>query len=53
MVDSETLASILRNLRSNLEKLHILAALPQDMFLQSFTNVESAKLMLCHMAGVH
>ncbi len=46
MVDPETLASIIGNLRGYLEKLHILAALPQDVFLQAFTNVESAKHLL-------
>jgi uncharacterized protein YutE (UPF0331/DUF86 family) len=46
VVDPETLASIIGNLRSYLEKLHILAALPRDEFLQDFTNVESAKHLL-------
>lgn len=46
MVDPETLASIIGNLRGYLEKLHILAALPQSAFLQDFTKVESAKYLL-------
>lgn len=46
MVDLDTLASILGNLRGCLEKLTILAALPEGTFLQDFTNVESAKHLL-------
>lgn len=46
MVDPDTLASILSNLRDSLEKLDILAALPQDRFSQDFTNSESAKHLL-------
>ena len=46
MVNLETLTSILNNLRGYLEKLTILAALPQETFLQDFTNVESAKHLL-------
>jgi len=46
MVDPDTLASILGNLRSYLEKLAILAALPEEVFLRDFTNVESAKHLL-------
>ncbi len=46
MVDPDTLASILSNLRDSLEKLDILAALPQDRFVQDFTNVESTKHLL-------
>jgi uncharacterized protein YutE (UPF0331/DUF86 family) len=46
MVDPDTLASILGNLNGYLGKLAILAALPEDAFLQDFTNVESAKHLL-------
>lgn len=46
MVDPDTLASILSNLRGSLEKLDVLASLPQDRFVQDFTNVESAKHLL-------
>jgi uncharacterized protein YutE (UPF0331/DUF86 family) len=46
VVDPETLASIIGNLRGYLEKLHILTALPRDAFLQDFTNVESGKHLL-------
>ncbi len=46
MVDPETLASIISNLRRYLEKLHTLLALPRATFLQDFTNVESAKHLL-------
>ena len=46
MVDPDTLASILSNLRSYLKKLAILAALPKETFLRDFTNVESAKHLL-------
>lgn len=46
MVDPDTLASILSSLRGYLEKLAILAALPEETFLQDFTNVESAKHLL-------
>ncbi len=46
MVDPDTLASILGNLRGYLEKLAILAALSEEAFLRDFTNVESAKHLL-------
>jgi uncharacterized protein YutE (UPF0331/DUF86 family) len=46
MVDPDTLASILGNLRGYLEKLAVLATLPQKAFLQDFTKVESAKHLL-------
>jgi uncharacterized protein YutE (UPF0331/DUF86 family) len=46
MVDPDTLASILNNLRGCLKKLAILAALPEKTFLNDFTNVESAKHLL-------
>jgi uncharacterized protein YutE (UPF0331/DUF86 family) len=46
MVDPDTLASILGNLNGYLGKLAILTALPEDAFLQDFTNVESAKHLL-------
>ncbi len=46
MVDPDTLASILGNLRGYLKKLAILAALPEEAFLRDFTNVESAKHLL-------
>jgi uncharacterized protein YutE (UPF0331/DUF86 family) len=46
MVDPDTLAAILSNLRGYLKKLAILAALPEETFLQDFTNVESAKHLL-------
>jgi uncharacterized protein YutE (UPF0331/DUF86 family) len=46
MVDQETLASILNNLKGYLSKLNILAALPKDDFLKDFTNTESAKHLL-------
>ena len=46
MVDPDTLASILNNLRRYLKKLAILAALPEKTFLDDFTNVESAKHLL-------
>jgi uncharacterized protein YutE (UPF0331/DUF86 family) len=46
MVDLDTLASILGNLRGYLEKLALLAALPEGAFLQDFKNVESAKHLL-------
>jgi len=46
MVDPDTLASILGNLRGYVEKLAILAALSEETFLQDFTNVESAKRLL-------
>lgn len=46
MVDPETLATILNNLRAYLGKLAILAALPQEAFTQDFTKVESAKHLL-------
>ena len=46
MVDLDTLNSILNNLQSYLEKLAILASRPEEVFLQDFTNVESAKHLL-------
>lgn len=46
MVDPDTLASILNNLRGYLKKLAILAALPEKTFLDDFTNVESTKHLL-------
>ena len=46
MVNPDTLGSILNNLRGYLDKLSILAALPEEAFLQEFTNVESAKRLL-------
>jgi len=46
MVDPDTLASILNNLRGYLKKLTILAALSEKPFLDDFTNVESAKHLL-------
>jgi uncharacterized protein YutE (UPF0331/DUF86 family) len=46
MVDPDTLASILGNLQGYLEKLATLAAIPEDAFLQDFTNIESAKHLL-------
>jgi uncharacterized protein YutE (UPF0331/DUF86 family) len=46
MVNPDTLGSILSNLRGYLDKLSILAALPEEAFLQEFTNVESAKRLL-------
>jgi uncharacterized protein YutE (UPF0331/DUF86 family) len=46
MVDPDTLASILSNLRGYLKKLAVLAALPKETFLQHFANVESAKHLL-------
>jgi uncharacterized protein YutE (UPF0331/DUF86 family) len=46
MVDPDTLASILGNLRGFLEKLAFLAVLPEETFRQDFTNVESAKHLL-------
>ena len=46
MVDPDTLASILNNLRGSMEKLAILAALSEGAFLQDFTNVESTKHLL-------
>jgi uncharacterized protein YutE (UPF0331/DUF86 family) len=46
MVDPDTLASILGNLRGYLKKLVILAELPEEVFLRDFTNVESAKYLL-------
>ena len=46
MVDPETLATILNNLRNYLGKLAILAALPQEAFTQDFTKVDSAKHLL-------
>jgi hypothetical protein len=46
MVNPDTLGSILSNLRGYLDKLSILATLPEEAFLQEFTNVESAKRLL-------
>jgi len=46
MVDPELLASRIGKLRSYLEKLRNLAAIPQEQFLQDFTKVESAKHLL-------
>jgi uncharacterized protein YutE (UPF0331/DUF86 family) len=46
VVDLEKLTSILNNLRSCLEKLAILASRPELVFVQDFTNVESAKHLL-------
>jgi len=46
MVDPEVLASIVGRLRGYLEKLHILAVIPEEEFLQDFTKVESAKHLL-------
>jgi uncharacterized protein YutE (UPF0331/DUF86 family) len=46
MVDPDTLASILGNLRGYLKKLAILAALPEEDFIQDFTKVESTKHLL-------
>jgi uncharacterized protein YutE (UPF0331/DUF86 family) len=46
MVDPETLASILGNLRGYLQKLAVLAVLSEETFVQDFTNVESAKHLL-------
>jgi uncharacterized protein YutE (UPF0331/DUF86 family) len=46
MVDPDTLASILGNLRGHLQKLAILAALSKDEFVGDFTKVESAKHLL-------
>ncbi len=46
MVDQEILAAIVGNLHRYLAKLHILAALPRETFLEDFTNVESAKHLL-------
>jgi uncharacterized protein YutE (UPF0331/DUF86 family) len=46
VVDLDTLHSILNNLQSSLNKLATLAALPEERFLQDFTNVESAKYLL-------
>lgn len=46
MVDLDTLASILGNLRSYLAKLTVLAALPEEAFIPEFTNVESTKHLL-------
>lgn len=46
MVDLDTLASILGNLRERLRKLSILASLPEAEFVADFTKVESAKHLL-------
>jgi len=52
MVDPQTLATILNNLRDYLGKLAILAAFPQEAFTQDFTKVESAKHYHVH-PGFH
>jgi len=46
MVNPEVVASFLGNLRRYLEQLRLLAAVPQDVFLNDFTKVESAKYLL-------
>lgn len=46
MIDPDTLASILGNLRGFLVKLDFLADLSEGEFLEDFTNVESAKHLL-------
>ncbi|GAB4548717.1 MAG: DUF86 domain-containing protein [Anaerolineae bacterium] len=46
MVDPEVVASRIGKLRGYLEKLHTLAAIPQQEFLQDFTKVESTKHLL-------
>jgi uncharacterized protein YutE (UPF0331/DUF86 family) len=46
MVDPDTLASILGNLRGFLQKLAVLAALSEAEFTGDFTKVESAKHLL-------
>jgi hypothetical protein len=40
MVDLDILVSIVENLQGYLEKLTILAALPEEAFLRDFTNKE-------------
>jgi uncharacterized protein YutE (UPF0331/DUF86 family) len=46
MVDPEVLASRIGRMRGYLEKLRVLAAIPQEQFLEDFTKVESAKHLL-------
>lgn len=46
MVDPNTVASILNNLRSYQDKLSTLARYSKDDFLRDFTKVESAKHLL-------
>lgn len=46
MVNPETVASILGNLRNHRDKLSILAGYSREDFLQDFTKVESAKRLL-------
>lgn len=46
MVNPDTLASILANLRNSLAKLGILAGLAQDDLTRDFTKIESAKHLL-------
>lgn len=46
MVNPETVASILGNLRNHRDKLSILAGYSREDFLQDFTKVESAKHLL-------
>lgn len=46
MVDPIVVDSILSNLQGSLDRLAILATLPEDEFLQDFTKVESAKHLL-------
>ena len=46
MVDPNTVASILNNLRNSQDKLSILAQYAQEDFLHDFTKVESAKHLL-------
>jgi uncharacterized protein YutE (UPF0331/DUF86 family) len=46
MVDPKVMASRIGKLRSYLEKLRILAAIPKEEFLQDFTKVESTKHLL-------
>jgi len=46
VVDPDLLASRIGKLRGYLEKLRVLAAIPQQEFLRDFTKVESAKHLL-------
>ena len=46
MVNPETIASILGNLRNHRDKLSILAGFSREDFLQDFTKAESAKRLL-------
>jgi uncharacterized protein YutE (UPF0331/DUF86 family) len=46
MVDPDTLASVLGNLRGSLQKLAVLAELSEAEFTGDFTKVESAKHLL-------